>query len=106
MRLKMKQYDEKLTKETMNQLFDEWFDSSEQHFAFKFYAKTGASDNEVCDRVIEDYYIQLIQLGYDINAVDSSVFNETMSEISRHILKLKKEWKVKEKMNEIMKDFE
>ena len=102
----MKQYNEKLTKEIMNQVFDEWFDSSEQHFAFKFYAKTGATDNEVCDRIIEDYYIQLIQLGYDINSVDSTVFNETMIEISRHILKFKKEWKVKEKMNEIMRDFE
>ena len=102
----MKQFKEKLTKETMNQVFDEWFDSSEQHFAFKFYVKTGASDEEVSDRVIEDYYIQLIQLGYDINLVDSEVFNETMSEISRHILKLKKEWKVREKLREINKDFE
>ena len=102
----MKQYNEKLTKEVLKETFDEFFDSSEQHYAFRFYAKTGASDEEVCDRVIEDYYINLIQLGYDINSVDSAVFNETMSEISRHILKLKKEWKVKERINEIMKDFE
>ena len=102
----MKQYKEKLTKEVLKETFNEFFDNSEQHFAFKFYAKTGASDDEVCDRVIEDYYCNLIQLGYDINSVDSLVFNETMSEISRHILKLRKEWKVKERMNEINKDFE
>ena len=101
----MKQYYEKLTKEVLIETFNEFFDSSEQHYAFKFYVKTGADDEEVCDRVIEDYYVNLIQLGYDINAVDSKVFNETMSEISRHILKLKKEWKVKEKLKEISKDF-
>lgn len=102
----MKQYNNTLTKEVLIETFNDFFDKSEQHFAFKFYAKTGASDQEVCDRVVEDYYINLIQLGYDMNAVDSKVFNETMSEISRHILKLKKEWKVKEKMKEIMSDFE
>lgn len=102
----MKQYNEKLTKEVLQETFRDFFDDSEQHFAFKFYAKTGASDEEVVDRVIEDYYVNLMQLGYNINSVDSQVFNETLSEISRHILKLKKEWKVKEKMKEINKDFE
>lgn len=102
----MKEYNKILTKEVLRETFNDFFDKSEQYYAFKFYAKTGVSDVEVCDRVIEDYYVNLIQLGYNINSVDSKVFNETMSEISRHILKLKKEWKVKEKMKEIEKDFE
>lgn len=102
----MKQYNKLLTKEVLQETFNDFFDNSEQHFAFKFYAKTGVSDEEVVGRVIEDYYVNLIQLGYNINSVDSKVFNETMSEFSRHILKLKKEWKVREKMKEINKDFE
>lgn len=102
----MKNYNNTLTKEVLEETFNNFFDSSEQHFAFKFYAKTGVSDQEVCDRVIEDYYMHLIQLGYNMYSVDSKTFNEKMSEFSRCILKLKKEWKVKEKMKEINKDFE
>ena len=106
MRLKMKQYKEKLTKSTLVKIFDDFFDSSEQHFAFKFYVKVGATDEELTSRVIEDFYGCLIGLGYNIGDIEVTDFNEGMREISTHILKLKKEWKVKEKLSEINKDFE
>ncbi len=106
MRLKMEQYVEKLTKCTLVKLFDGFFDSSEQHFAFKFYVKVGATDEELTSKVIEDFYIYLIASGYNIANIEVTDFNEGMREISTHILKLKKEWKVKEKLSEINKDFE
>jgi len=102
----MIRYSEKLTKSTLVKTFDDFFDSSEQHFAFKFYVKIGAKDDEIVGRVIEDFYGCLIGLGYNITDVEVTEFNEGMREISAHILKLKKEWKVKEKLNEINKDFE
>lgn len=103
----MKQFDKELTKEVLLEVFDEFFDKSEQHCAFRFYSGLiGVTDEEVCNRVVEDYYLNLIQLGYDVNSVDNKVFKETLSEINRHILKLMKEWKVSEKLKEISKDFE
>lgn len=102
----MIRYSEKLTKSTLVKLFDDFFDSSEQHFAFKFYLKVGATDEELTSRVIEDFYGFLISLGYNIGDIEVTVFNEGMREISTHILKLKKEWKVREKLSEINKDFE
>ena len=102
----MEQNKEKLTKSTLVKIFDDFFDSSEQYFAFKFYMKVGAKDYEIVGRVIEDYYTFLIGKGYYISDIEVTEFNEGIKELTTHILKLKKEWKVKEKLNELNKDFE
>lgn len=83
----------------MNKLFAEWFDSSEQYYAFKFYANTCSNDiDEIINRIFEDYYAYCLSTGQN-----TIPFND---EIKNYIKLQFKLFKINEKLKNINKDFE
>lgn len=82
----------------MNKLFAEWFDESEQYYAFKFYANTCSNDiEEIINRIFEDYYGYCIAVGQN-----TILFND---EIKNYIKLQYKLWKINEKLKQINTDF-
>ncbi|MBO7694025.1 MAG: hypothetical protein J6T10_15515 [Methanobrevibacter sp.] len=77
----------------------EWFDKSEQHFAFNFYATTVQSEDEVIQKILMDYYCQKLSLGENITGDD-------FKKAEDYIKLTWKLWKINEKLKDINKDFE
>lgn len=83
-----------------NSSFAEWFDKSEQYFAFKFYANTCNNDiDEIIIRIFEDFYAYCISVGLDTS-------NLNVTDIKDFIKLQYKLFKINEKLKDINKDFE
>ena len=82
-----------------NITFAEWFDKSEQYFAFKFYANTCNNNlDEIIIRIFEDFYAYCISVGLDTGKIN-------VNNIKDHIKLQYKLFKINEKLAEINKDF-
>ena len=78
----------------------EWFDESEQYFAFNFYAQTcNNKEDEVIQKILMDYYCHKLSLGENIT-------NDDFKKAEDYIKLTWKLWKINEKLKQINKDFE
>lgn len=78
--------------------FKEWFDESEQHYAFNFYANTTTNNDEIIQKILIDYYTHKICLGENIKPED-------FKDAENYIKLTWKHWKINKKIKEIEKDF-
>ena len=77
---------------------NDWFDESEQHFAFNFYANTTNNNDEVIQKILMDYYTHKLSLG-------ENILPEEFKNAENYIKLTWKQWKINKKIKEIEQDF-